>query len=221
MIRLMIEDGYGDVTDRVSNVPSVVKEFISTPVESITYKMAKSARDAFFDVYGYVKGLQQDPDMIDDIYTVQGIFYSVYKPFVDKCNELLNDKRSIGGYGGLKDYSKLKVRDLCKDVDYKFPYGWKRFGEQVSKYGIHESNEIEGLDKARITGERNYDGSHAFLVNSRLLDDMYYVNILMDILPGYRIDGTGFSDEVAIFAPKDDLDIVQDGVDTFNNECVK
>jgi hypothetical protein len=217
----MIEDYYGGITDRVSNVPYEIKDFMSTPVESITYKMAKSARDAFLDVYDYVKGLQQEPDMVDDIFTVQGIFYSTYKPFVDKCNEILKDKRSISGYGGLKDYGKLKVVDLCRDVDYKFPYGWKRFGEQVNKYGIHESNTTGGLDKARITGERNYDGYHAFLVNSRLLDDMGYVNILRDILPDYHIESTGFSDEVAIFAPEDELDIVQDGIDAFNNECVK
>ena len=124
------------------------------------------------------------------------------------------DETFIGTERQLDDY----VRKLLKSGNSVWYEAIEIVDESYRR--IHERNTNKSSDEAKIVGERNYDGVHAFLVNSILLDDMYYVNILMDILPEYRIDGTGFSDEVAIFAPEDELDIVQDGIDTFNRENV-
>jgi hypothetical protein len=134
MIKLVNESAWGDHQERLSKMSPEVEEFMKTPNDSMTYKIAKNAAEAFFSVDKYIKDLAKDPSMLDDIYTAQGIFYVVYKPFVDKCNEILNDGRSISGYG-TNDYEQLRIRDFCRAVDYNFPYGWKRQGKYVTEYG--------------------------------------------------------------------------------------
>ena len=51
-------------------------------------------------------------------------FYRKYKAFADKCKQL-SETKGISGYNGLKDYERLKIAEMCRFVDYTFPYGWK------------------------------------------------------------------------------------------------
>lgn len=71
---------------------------------------------------------------------------------------------------------------------------------------------------AEIIGHRNYDGIHAFVVHSPIFDDYSYVNKLRKVMPEYRIDTTGFSDEVAIFADENELTDVQKYIKRFNTK---
>lgn len=51
-------------------------------------------------------------------------FYNTYIDFARKCEEL-GQLGGVSGYGGIKDYEKLRIKDYCRAVDYNFPYGWK------------------------------------------------------------------------------------------------
>ena len=51
-------------------------------------------------------------------------FYNTYVGFARKCAEL-GQLGGVSGYGGIADYRKLQIKDLCRGVDFNFPYGWK------------------------------------------------------------------------------------------------
>jgi hypothetical protein len=56
----------------------------------------------------------------------KGWYLSVrfYVKFAQKCKDIAEDL-SISGYGGASDIIKIKIREICRGVDYNFPYGWK------------------------------------------------------------------------------------------------
>ena len=128
MFELLKKSGF----KTVKTTPAIVQ--LKTENE-ITYKLAKDAAQAFFDTLKYIDDLEENDDTLDYRYTIQGVFYIVYKQFADKCQEILNSHKSISGYGGLADYEKLRIRDFCRAVDYNFPYGWNRQGKYVAEYG--------------------------------------------------------------------------------------
>lgn len=114
-----------DYTSNVSSEVSVaVKKFLDTPPEDLTYRIVKSAYNA------YVEDRESIPtgwDALDIKYAKdKGRFYQKYKPFVDKCNSNI-DIGHVSGYRGAKDYEKLQIADLFEIVDSTFPYGWKQF----------------------------------------------------------------------------------------------
>lgn len=71
-------------------------------------------------------------------------------------------------------------------------------------------------EPVEIIGSRNYDGSHSFILHSPIFDDYGFINKLRQILPEYDITTTGHWDEAAVFAPKEDLRYVQQGINKFN-----
>lgn len=117
----------------VEKIQPSVEQFLNTAEDQITYKLAEDAEAEYLDMYDYVKGLSKQ-GILDDLETVQGIFYVLYKPFVDKCNSIQERIRKTG-YQGVNRYAQLRIDDVCRSVDHRFPYGWKRQGDYVTKYG--------------------------------------------------------------------------------------
>lgn len=90
----------------------------SEPVD-ISYKDFYDLVDTFFQEYKSVEA-EHNPDTM---YEIQRNFYKKYRPFVDKCKNIMNSI-NVTGYGR-NDYYLLKIWDLCKVVDNNFPYGWR------------------------------------------------------------------------------------------------
>lgn len=117
-----------DMTDFIDpEVPGIVLKFINTEkFEDIDdlYKTLKEAYDLCIEDYqkfpsgNTMESLDMKYD--DD----KGRFYTKYVKFAQKCREMEKDL-SISGYGGASDIIKIKIRDICRGVDYNFPYGWK------------------------------------------------------------------------------------------------
>lgn len=87
-----------------------------------------------------------------------------------------------------------------------------------------EDDDIYGADtidsnEVTLAGERNYDGSHAFLLQSPVFDDYSYINKMRELLPN-RIDSTGYSDEIAVFAEPDEKQAILDAVAAFNQSVL-
>lgn len=99
-----------------------VQAFIDEDIEDIKkdydFVTIRYAAQDFFNEYR----------KIDDWNTIKhdddkGRFYKKYLPFVQKCKEVY---KSINPSGyGRHDALLLKIRDICRNVDYNFPYGWK------------------------------------------------------------------------------------------------
>ena len=85
---------------------------------------------------------------------------------------------------------------------------------------LDESCNMVELSKcsAEIIGHRNYDGIHAFVIHSPIFNDYSYINKLRKVMPEYRIDTTGFNDEVAIFADENELSDIQKYIKRFNTK---
>lgn len=117
-----------DMTDFIDpEVPSIVLKFVNTEkFEDIDdlYKTLKEAYNLCIEDYqkfpngNTMESLDMKYD--DD----KGRFYTKYVKFAQKCKDIAEDL-SISGYGGASDIIKIKIREICRGVDYNFPYGWK------------------------------------------------------------------------------------------------
>lgn len=99
-------------------------------------------------------------------------------------------------------------------------YEW--FDSYDSEYD--EDDDIYGADavdsnEVTLAGERNYDGSHAFLLQSPVFDDYSYINKMRELLPN-RIDSTGYSNEIAVFAKPDEKQAILDAIAAFNQSVL-
>ena len=109
-----------------SNLPTEIEIFMNMDSDTDTadqYRIAKAAGDIFFKELKDIIHKEDDWDYIDNIYTDKRNFYKKYLEFAKKCRDMSNIA-GITGYGKL-DPIKLKVVELCKAVNYNFPYGWK------------------------------------------------------------------------------------------------
>lgn len=91
--------------------------------EELSYKLMLDAYQDYAMEYAKFPPMNHIDSLDDALNDDKRLFYSKYRPFADKCKEILNELR-ISGYGR-GDFSLVKVRELCKDVDMNFPYGWK------------------------------------------------------------------------------------------------
>lgn len=117
-----------DMTNFIDpEISDIVLKFINTKKFGNIgelYKTLKEAYDLCIEDYekfpngNTIESLDMKYD--DD----KGRFYTKYKRFVEKCKEIDQDL-SISGYGGAGDIIKIKIRDICRGLDYNFPYGWK------------------------------------------------------------------------------------------------
>ena len=118
-IHASIDEGY---TTLINNeVPQEIEDFLD--IIEPDYTTTKNAVDAFFKEYKLLPS-SMSMDSLDIKYDEdKGRFYRKYRGFADKCKEVA---KSINPSGyGRNDYKNLKIRDLCRSVDYNFPYGWK------------------------------------------------------------------------------------------------
>lgn len=110
------------ITENIEPAQNVAV-FMSTPIEELNLNTVKLAVDDFFNDYNK---LPQGMDALDpQYYDQEGEFYGKYYEFAKKCNDVSKLQLvNVSGYGS-DDATKLKIKDLCSSVDYRFPYGWK------------------------------------------------------------------------------------------------
>lgn len=92
----------------------VIQRFIeAAKTDSITGELANEA----------VQQFQEDLTAVGDTEAERRAFYQKYYEFAKTCES----KGTLGGVSGYGrgDFVKLKIKDLCRLVDYNFPYGWK------------------------------------------------------------------------------------------------
>lgn len=86
-------------------------------------RITKAAVDRFFRELKIIKSKEDSWDYLDTIYKEEKDFYRNYIDFARKCKEM-SSISGITGYGK-NDFARLKIMELCRSVDYNFPYGWK------------------------------------------------------------------------------------------------
>lgn len=109
------------------NLPLEIENFIkmdSSIDYADQYRITKSAVDMFFKELKNIENKENDWDYIDSIYTEKKDFYKKYIDFAKKCKEMSSIK-GITGYGS-NDFLRTKIMEMCRNIDYNFPYGWKR-----------------------------------------------------------------------------------------------
>ena len=89
------------------------------------YQITKAAYGECIDDYKSIMSKENSWEYIDDIYDLKKEFIDKYYDFAKKCGEM-STLGGVSGYGGVNDSIKLKIKDLCRAIDYNFPYGWKR-----------------------------------------------------------------------------------------------
>ena len=103
------------------DLDSAVESVLSKDPKDIDYRTLKSAVDAFFE------DLRKIPSGRDELNIEydrdKGRIYKKYRTFADKCKEISKILHPTG-YGKY-DFIDIKKQELCKSVDWKFPYGWK------------------------------------------------------------------------------------------------
>ena len=100
----------------------IVEEVIESDPSDITRSMLDSAVDTFFKEYNLLP--LGTLDELDPMYDKdKGRIYLKYRPFVDKCVELLEYYNR-----GTNSAKNLYEKQLLRRVDNNFPYGWKRYG---------------------------------------------------------------------------------------------
>ena len=124
------------ITENIESAQNVAL-FMSTPIEELNFNTVKLAVNDFFNDYNK---LPQGMDALDpQYYDQEGEFYGKYYEFAKKCNDVSKSQFvNVSGYGS-DDATKLKIKDLCSSVDYRFPYGWK------NHYKATEQNITESL----------------------------------------------------------------------------
>lgn len=109
-----------------NNLPTEIFDFINMDSNidfSDQYKITKNAVDIFFDELKDIKSKEDDWDYVDSIYRDKRDFYQKYIDFARKCKSM-SSIAGITGYGK-SDPVRIKIMELCRAVDYNFPYGWK------------------------------------------------------------------------------------------------
>ena len=94
----------------------VIQSFMeSAKANELTYTLAKEALDEFREDYTETV----NKGNLD----ARREFYNRYIEFAKTCQSL-STLGGVSGYG-INDYEKLRIKDICRCVDYYFPYGWK------------------------------------------------------------------------------------------------
>lgn len=88
------------------------------------YRIVKAAGDMFFKELQDIESKENNWDYLDDIYDMKRNFYKKYINLAKKCKEMSSIK-GITGYGS-NDFLRTKIMEMCRTIDYNFPYGWKR-----------------------------------------------------------------------------------------------
>ena len=113
-------------TTTIYNLPPEIEAFLAID-DSTEYtdqiKIIKAAGDIFFKELKDIERKENDWNYVDSIYYIKRNFYKKYIDFAKKCKEMYNIK-GITGYGD-NDFLRTKIMEMCRSIDYNFPYGWK------------------------------------------------------------------------------------------------
>lgn len=122
-IHSSIDEGYTNMIDE--DLPEVVLDFLDLQtIDSTDYDIVKGACEAFWNEYRMFPSSNSMDSLDIKFDKDKGRFYRKYRPFVDRCKEII---KSINPSGyGRTDYAMLKIRDGLNKVEYNFPYGWKQ-----------------------------------------------------------------------------------------------
>lgn len=92
----------------------IIRHFLeAAKTNNLTYELARTA----------VQKFREDRAAVGDTREERREFYQKYYEFAKTC-ESAGAIGGVSGYGR-GDFVKLKIKDLCRLVDYNFPYGWK------------------------------------------------------------------------------------------------
>lgn len=92
----------------------IINRFLeAVKTDSLTWELTQEA----------VQKFREDRAAVGDTEAEHRAFYQKYYEFAKTCE-------SVGAIGGVSgygrgDFVKLKIKDLCRLVDYNFPYGWE------------------------------------------------------------------------------------------------
>ena len=138
-VRCSTDDYYTNFIDELLPEPVSVfmeTEFSSNPFEDGQKQIIMDAIDAYWEDYKKIDeydnprryrqrayySLEEDQKRTDrDKYR----FYQKYRAFAQKCKEVEDIIRATGY--GMYDYFNIRLKEMLRGVDYRFPYGWKVF----------------------------------------------------------------------------------------------
>ena len=103
------------------DVPYEIEHFME---DDISLSVVREACNSYMNLFKLAKAAEED--LMDFGHKIRKTFYYNYKPFCDKCVDIIKNGPTISGYKGLKDFERIKIKEYCKKVDYNFPYAWKR-----------------------------------------------------------------------------------------------
>jgi len=92
----------------------IINHFLeAAKTNNLTYELAHTA----------VQKFQEDLNRVGGAEAEHRAFYQKYYEFAKAC-EAEGALGGVSGYGR-GDFAKLRIKDLCRLVDYNFPYGWR------------------------------------------------------------------------------------------------
>jgi hypothetical protein len=92
----------------------IITRFLeAAKTDSLTWELTNKAVQIF----------QEDLNRVGDTEAERRDFYQKYYEFAKACES----EGALGGVSGYGrgDFVKLRIKDLCRLVDYNFPYGWR------------------------------------------------------------------------------------------------
>ena len=109
---------------RSSKTVSAVDYFMIADIDDLSFKDVSEAVDEYASEYEDLQSREGELAYLDSIYEMKRSFYQKYKPFVDKCKEIV-DTTHYSGYG-MNDYMLSRIVNKCRWVENNFPYGWRK-----------------------------------------------------------------------------------------------
>ena len=102
-----------------------------------------------------LKKIPSDMSGLDSKYDRdKGRIYTKYRPLVDCCRQLDKELHPTG-YGKM-DYVDVKKKELCRFVDYNFPFGWKSNAQYLRGCNIVSYfDPIADMDAKETIGKLN------------------------------------------------------------------
>lgn len=92
----------------------IINRFLeAAKTDSLTWELTQEA----------VQKFQEDLNAVGENGIARREFYQKYYEFAKTC-ESVGALGGVSGYGR-HDFVKLRIKDLCRLVDYNFPYGWR------------------------------------------------------------------------------------------------
>ena len=121
-----IVEAFNRLCESTNVLPKEILDFMNMSSNmdfSDQLRITKTAVDRFFKELKLIQSKEDSWEFLDSIYTDKRNFYKTYLDFAKKCKEM-SSIEGITGYDR-HDFVRTKIMELCRAVDYNFPYGWK------------------------------------------------------------------------------------------------